>query len=332
MSYRKTYGSVLPVLLLSAGLIACSQPSSQSSTETPVSSAPTAAETSAAAPAEPVADRTSGMDSDALRDAASEALRENRMYAPAGHNAIEYYLALREKMPEDIYVGGALVDLLPYTVTAAENTLSREHFAEAGRLVSLIEKINPKAPALPRLKKGLVDGQALVARRSEAEAAKAKLDTENRLKQQAEQQRLAKQQSAEAEAARQLAAQQEAARQDAARQQAAAQARQQDEQRAAAAAAAAASVPRVAAAPALRAISTPAPRYPPDALRSGTEGEVMMELTVGTDGAVTNARVLRSEPARIFDREALNAVRRWKFEPLDNPTTIRRTVAFKSKE
>ncbi|WP_157722907.1 energy transducer TonB, partial [Stenotrophomonas pictorum] len=65
-----------------------------------------------------------------------------------------------------------------------------------------------------------------------------------------------------------------------------------------------------------------------DALRSGTSGEVLVEISVGTDGSVTDARVLRSNPPRVFDREALNAVRRWKFEPIASPTTTRRTLAF----
>ncbi|HBS61709.1 MAG TPA: energy transducer TonB, partial [Stenotrophomonas sp.] len=83
-----------------------------------------------------------------------------------------------------------------------------------------------------------------------------------------------------------------------------------------------------AAAPSLRPVSTPAPRYPADALRSGTSGEVLVEITVGTDGSVTNARVLRANPARVFDREALNAVKRWKFEPVGAPVTTRRTLTF----
>ena len=77
-----------------------------------------------------------------------------------------------------------------------------------------------------------------------------------------------------------------------------------------------------------RAVSTPAPRYPADALRSGTSGEVLVELSIGTAGSVTDARVLRATPARTFDREALNAVKRWKFEPISSPTTTRRTLAF----
>ena len=43
---------------------------------------------------------------------------------------------------------------------------------------------------------------------------------------------------------------------------------------------------------------------------------------------VTDARVLRANPPRVFDREALNAVKRWRFEPISSPTTTRRTLAF----
>ncbi|HAI93873.1 MAG TPA: energy transducer TonB, partial [Xanthomonadaceae bacterium] len=92
--------------------------------------------------------------------------------------------------------------------------------------------------------------------------------------------------------------------------------------------AAAAAAKPAASASSLRAISTPAPRYPAEALRAGTSGEVMLEITVGTDGSVTSSRVLSSRPARIFDREAVNTVRRWKFEPVGSPVTVRRTLVF----
>ena len=328
MSHLTITGSARPLfgLLLLTGLIACSggEPAA------PVADT-TAEQPAASAPAAPVA---TDMNLDELRDKASAALRENRMYAPAGDNAIEYYLALQEKAPDDAYVASALTDLLPYTLTAAELNISREDFEEANRLVSLIEKINAQAPALPRLKQGVTDGQALVARRSDAENQRAKREAEQRAAAQVEQQRLAQQQAAEAAAARQMAALQEASREAAAREQAEQQAaaRREAEQRAAAEAARLAAARQTAsaavAAPTLRAVSTPAPRYPADALRSGTAGEVLMEITVGTDGSVTSARVLRSQPARIFDREAMNAVRRWKYEPIAAPTTVRRTLAF----
>jgi protein TonB len=78
----------------------------------------------------------------------------------------------------------------------------------------------------------------------------------------------------------------------------------------------------------LRPISTPSPRYPPEAYREGTSGEVQVEFTVGTDGSVTSARVVRADPPRVFDREALAAVKRWKFQPVGSPVTSRRTIGF----
>ncbi|KRG55574.1 energy transducer TonB [Stenotrophomonas koreensis] len=333
MSHLTITGSARPLLtlLLLGGLVACSG----GDTAAPAA-ATDSATSSSAAPASVAAD----LNLDELREKASAALRENRMYAPAGDNAIEYYLAVKEKAPDDPYVASALTDLLPYTLTAAELNITREDFEEANRLVSLIERVNAQAPALPRLKQAVADGQALVARRSDSENERAKREAEQRSAQQVEQQRLAQQQAAEAAAARQLASLQQAAREASAREQAeqteqqTAAARREAEQKAAAEAARLAAARQSAATtaaastPTLRAVSTPAPRYPADALRAGTAGEVLMEITVGTDGSVTNARVLRSQPARIFDREAMNAVRRWKYEPIAAPTTVRRTLAF----
>jgi TonB family protein len=42
-------------------------------------------------------------------------------------------------------------------------------------------------------------------------------------------------------------------------------------------------------------------------------GIVILELTIGTDGRVTNARVIRSVP--LLDQAALDAVRQWVFTP-----------------
>jgi len=55
---------------------------------------------------------------------------------------------------------------------------------------------------------------------------------------------------------------------------------------------------------------------------------VQIEFTVGTDGSVTSARVVRANPPRVFDREALNAVERWRFQPIGAPVTTRRTFNF----
>jgi TonB family protein len=57
--------------------------------------------------------------------------------------------------------------------------------------------------------------------------------------------------------------------------------------------------------------STVTPRYPPDGLGDQV---VLVEVEVGKDGSVVEARIIRS--ARGFDSVALDAARRWKFRPV----------------
>ena len=189
---------------------------------------------------------------------------------------------------------------------------------------------------MPRLKQSIADAQASLAQRT----ADATARTEEDAKKQAdlEKQRLADQQKAQLLAAQQLAEQQaataKAAADKAAADKAAADKAAADKaaaDRAAAQRAAAQNPPAQAAATSneLRPISTPAPSYPRDAYRDGTSGEVQVEFTVGTDGSVTSARVVRADPPRVFDREALSAVKRWKFQPVGSPVTSRRTIGFK---
>ncbi|MBB3807165.1 protein TonB [Xanthomonas arboricola] len=322
---------IAPVILL-VGLAACSKQEDKAATTAPATGATPAAPAAAATPATAVSPQVQSMAADQLRASATKALQDNRMYAPAGDNAVEYYLALREKQPQDATVNSALTDLLPYTLIAAEQGISREEFPEAQRLIALIEKVDPKAPALPRLKSGLDTAMKTAANRSEQDAEQAKKLVEDKAKQAAEQKRLAEQQTREAAAAQQIAAQQEAARQQTADAERQAAARRQAEAPAPAPAAPrpapAAAAAAAPAAQSLRPISTPAPRYPPEALRAGTSGEVLVEITVGTDGSITASRVLRANPPRVFDREALNAVKRWRFEPVAAPVTTRRTLSF----
>ena len=47
----------------------------------------------------------------------------------------------------------------PYTLIATEQSIGREDFVEAQRLSALIEKADPKAPALPRLKQTIAGAQ-----------------------------------------------------------------------------------------------------------------------------------------------------------------------------
>jgi TonB family protein len=73
------------------------------------------------------------------------------------------------------------------------------------------------------------------------------------------------------------------------------------------------------------------PVYPPTAIGAGIQGVVILEITIGTDGAVSNARVLRSIP--LLDQAALDAVRQWRYEPTllngaPTPVIMTATVNF----
>jgi len=58
-----------------------------------------------------------------------------------------------------------------------------------------------------------------------------------------------------------------------------------------------------------------APTYPARAQERGTEGWVDIEFTVSRDGTTRDAVVRAAEPAGTFDRAALDAVKRWRYEP-----------------
>lgn len=70
------------------------------------------------------------------------------------------------------------------------------------------------------------------------------------------------------------------------------------------------------------------PQWPREALIEGTEGWVEVEFTILPDGSVADPEVLRSEPPRLFDRNAVRAILRWKFKPriVDGEAVARRAV------
>ena len=73
------------------------------------------------------------------------------------------------------------------------------------------------------------------------------------------------------------------------------------------------------------------PVYPPIAQAARVQGIVILEATIGADGRVVNARVLRS--VALLDQAALEAVRRWEFTPtllngVPVPIVMTVTVSF----
>tara|TARA_B100001059_G_scaffold57050_1_gene52219 strand:- start:93546 stop:94127 length:582 start_codon:yes stop_codon:yes gene_type:complete len=57
------------------------------------------------------------------------------------------------------------------------------------------------------------------------------------------------------------------------------------------------------------------PRFPVAALRDGISGWVKLSFSIDESGAVTDVQVLQAEPRGVFDREAVRALRRWKYQP-----------------
>lgn len=57
------------------------------------------------------------------------------------------------------------------------------------------------------------------------------------------------------------------------------------------------------------------PMYPREAAIKGQEGWVKVEFTVTATGTVKDPRVIDASPPRVFNREALRAISKWKFKP-----------------
>lgn len=56
--------------------------------------------------------------------------------------------------------------------------------------------------------------------------------------------------------------------------------------------------------------------YPPDLYRQRVEGDVEIAYGLDPSGAITDARVVNSTPARVFDQAALESFRKWRFTPM----------------
>src|SRR5690606_31123476 len=114
---------------------------------------------------------------------------ESRLYAPAGDNALEYYLALREKSPGDAAVASALTDLMPMLVIATEQARDREDFEEARRLAALVARADENHPALQRLTASIDNADEAVQRRIAQQALSAEQEAERQRQLAAERER-----------------------------------------------------------------------------------------------------------------------------------------------
>jgi TonB family protein len=239
------------------------------------------------------------MGTDQLLSEARKAMNEQRYLAPVGNNAFEFYLKALEREPGNPVATDSLREAFPFAASAAEQQINARNFNEAQREIDLLAKADPANYTVTIL-------------RSKLDAQRKLLDKEQQqaLEQQRQQQLAADKAAADKAAADKLAAQQKA---------------QPSEQKAQADAATtnatAAAEPAQPAAQQQVVSTDPVmtkyvqPRFPTQAQRTRTQGWVLVGYTVDTEGNVGGVQVVDAQPRHLFDREAVNAVERWKYKP-----------------
>lgn len=253
-----------------------------------------------------------------LRARASVA--QQRLLAPAGDNAVEWYLRVLRQEPGNQAAQDALRELFPFAASAAEQTIGQGNAAEAQRQIDLLSQADPANYTLTMLR--------------------AKLQAQLQV---AEDQRRREEQLAQA------AAQRAAARAPTAATPAFVASNPPPVAQAPAASPPAAApiekpapatAPRQSVPAATTASTSPVlkrrvePYYPIDARRTRRQGWVDVRFLVEADGSVSHAGVVDADPRNVFDRAALTAVERWQFVPGTRdgapvPMEVRQRIEFR---
>lgn len=238
-----------------------------------------------------------------LLSSASAAFSQDRLVAPESDNAIEYYLAVLDLEKDNVQATQGLVDLFPLGVSIAEKEIASRNVDEANRIIGLLDASSPGSYTVQKLKSRLAAQQSQIQREEER--------------------RLAAEQAQSAAQARATAAQTEPA--STATQPASTASTSTRETRPAVSEPepAPAAAPPPSAAPTrpvgetrdAKVVRQVQPGYPQLAYRRRLTGWVEIRFNVGTDGRVSNVEVIRADPPRMFDREAIRAVEQWMFEP-----------------
>lgn len=291
-----------------------------------------------------------------LLERANAALSDDRLFEPAGDNALELYLAAIERAESEATEGEdeakrarrlsdamgqadlvtqtrmAISDILPYGLVWVERSIRAGEFSEASRVLGLLERAQPGANSLQRLRDQLAQ--------AEADAERAALAAERAAAQAAAQAAAAAAQPAAPAPAQEqpvapapapvttpaAPAQQPAA----ATPTAPAQVQPAAPQPAAPAPAPAPATPATLPAGAMpRLVSQPSLRYPVQALRRGTEGYVQVAFVIQPDGSTADVRIIRADPRGVFEREATRVVEGLKFAPPGRAIPTERQIDFK---
>ncbi|TBR40338.1 MULTISPECIES: energy transducer TonB [Dyella] len=251
-----------------------------------------------------------------LLSEARRAMNEQRLASPAGNNAFEFYLKVLQKQPGNQVATDALRETFPFAATNAEQAINQRDFNDAQRQIDLLAKADPSNYTLNILRSKLDAQRKLLDREQQLAADKEK------------QQQLAAQKAAADKAEAERAASEQAKSQASEQQQRTAQSRLAQQQAAAEAAArqlqanasqsaapAGESAGGAAGSHAAVLVKNAPPRYPTAAMRANQEGWVELSFTITASGDVSDVKVLDAQPRHVFDRAAVDAVSRWKYQP-----------------
>ena len=298
-------------------------------TAAPAAGAPGAtAQPSAAAPVAQVPE----LSKEQLIKEAGTAMRESRLISPAGNNALEFYLKVLEKDPNNNTAKDALREMFPIVTPVVEQNINAGQIDESLREIDTLAKADPNNYTLTILR------TKLDAKRKQVE---------NEQKQQAAATAAAAAKAAAGNTANPAAGTAPAPAPPDAATTAAAPASTPAGTTTAAAKPPTPVAPTAAPTPAptpppapsgesrsAELVKSAAPEYPREAFIKHQEGWVEVEFTVTPDGAVTNATVVGAQPTRVFNDAALRAVQRWTFKPkMDNGKAVeermKRRIEFK---
>ncbi len=280
-----------------------------------------------------------------LLQRAKTAEKEGRTVAPANDNAMDYFLQIIAQEPSNAQATQALVDLFPIAASSAESAINAKNVPEAERIIGMLDKSSPGSYTVTTLRAKL-DTQRAAGERLEAD----KLAEEQRRLQLLQEQAAASAQAAQTPAApaatpsAPLPTQAPATAAEDDTPPTTTPARPDPDEPAASTAAAAPATAAPASGSAAasgggqtreaRLTRQVPPAFPPDAVRKRQSGWVEVRITVGPQGNVTGATVVRSQPARVFDRAAVAAVQQWRFEPAlrdGQPVAAQRTQRIEFK-
>lgn len=272
--------------------------------------------------------------------AALVSLRAGKLFAPAGDNAFERYLAARETEPKSVAIQHALLEMTPMVMQGAELALSRNDLAEGERLMQLLERADPKSNNVVLLQERITalatsatnaQQQAIAAAAAAAVAAPpAAREEETPLQPQpaaAELRSTAATAPPVSTAPPESAAPTPAASAAAKPQTATVVPAERRVPSTRAEPPKAADLPQAV----LTLIGSIRPNYPRNAMQRRIEGYVDLRFQVGTDGSVSQVTVIAANPKGFFEREATIAMQRARFAPIPVAQQATRRIEFRQQ-